>query len=267
LIECCPEKGRYSMMARRFLVSVAVVLWLAGTAASQQVQCVVESRNFRGTYTDRDYAERAVNLAERYRTQVCRRWFGRTWDWDQKCDIYFSVGVADLQQRTGSPNVPGLAEAEWDRGGVKARRLRLRIDYSEVWTNVLPHEVSHAVFSDQFGTSLPKWLDEGMAGQSETPEQHGRLRRHVLSVRDNLWGVRYLMTSREYPRNYVSQFYAETISLVRYLLSQGGESRFVEFARATVKDGPELAVRKYYERTYAEIQRDWLDWLDKEAKE
>ena len=164
---------------------------------------------------------------------------------------------------TGQPeDSPGFSTMGLNAGHVVARRVNLRADHADLLRAVVPHEVTHVVLADLFvERPIPKWADEGMAVLSEpTAEQHRRaadLTEPLVSGR--LFKVDDLMTM-DYPDGrHWALFYAQSVSLTRFLVERGTPAQFVRFLQGTQRNGVEAELRRVYQIDgYADLQRRWV---------
>ena len=129
---------------------------------------------------------------------------------------------------------------------VVARRMNLRADHPLLVTAILPHEVTHVVLADLFTTQqIPRWADEGLAVLAEpTTEQETRaaeLRGPLEAGR--IFDLRKLM-AMDYPNaNDWSLYYAQSVSLTRFLVERGPPEQFLQFVQNSQRDGIEGIAR------------------------
>jgi hypothetical protein len=221
--------------------------------------------NFRILHADAAVAERVAQVAETARDEQTRRWAGSSppGPWSPRCDIYIYPSAALFSQMTGQPeDSPGFSTMGLNSGRIVARRLNLRADHPNMVAAVLPHEVTHVVLADLFTTQqIPRWADEGIAVLSEpASEQH--LRAEDLSkplAANQLFKVETLMKA-DYPDGrYWALFYAQSISLTRFLVESGDHARFIQFLQGSQRNGFEAELRRVYKIDgYADLQKRWL---------
>jgi hypothetical protein len=105
------------------------------------------------------------------------------------------------------------------------------------------HEVCHAVLHLRYPAHVPpRWLDEGLAVCQEEPEEQGRQLAPLAAARRR-FSVRQLAGLRDYPRD-VDLFYAQSYSLVDFLVRRHGEGAVVRFLEASFRSGQEAALRQ-----------------------
>src|SRR5262249_35474181 len=143
-----------------------------------------------------------------------------------------------------------------------SRRMNLRADNPQMLTTILPHEVTHIVLADLFiAQQIPRWADEGMAVLAE-PLREQHLRAAELQgplETGQLFDLATLM-AMDYPEaKDWSRYYAQSVSLTRYLVEQGPPERFIKFVRDSQRIGPEAALRGVYQiGGLAELKDRWL---------
>lgn len=213
-----------------------------------------------------DLADQVARAAEATREAVTRRWAGSppARPWSPKCEVYLYPTAAVFAQVTGqSAESPGFSTMEADGGKVVGRRVRLRADHPTLVAAVLPHEVTHVILADLFPVQqVPRWADEGIAVLSEpTPEQEKR----VADLNPALEGGRIFsiesLMVRDYPEGqYWALYYAQSVSLTRFLVSQGTHAQLIDFLQRSQASGdPQAELKRVYKIDgYAELQSRWL---------
>lgn len=227
---------------------------------------VWETDSFRIFHADEDLARRVAQAAETSRAEQARRWLGDrpAARWTPKCDVYLYPTPALFRQMTGQPeDSPGFSTMGLNAGRVVARRINLRADHPNLVGAILPHEVTHVVLADAFAdVQVPRWADEGMAVLSEPPREQ-ELRAGDLEAplaENRLFRLNDLM-SMDYPDGrHWSLYYAQSVSLTRFLVERGTPGRFVEFVKGSQRSGVEAELRRVYGfRDLADLQARWLE--------
>lgn len=224
-----------------------------------------DSANFRVYHADPELARRVAQAAEAAREEQTRRWTGHPprGNWQPVCEIYLYPDARIYSQRTGQPeDSPGFSTSGLSGGRVTARRINLRADHPRLAEAVLPHEVTHIVLAELFPErQIPRWADEGMAVLAEPPgEQHERASELDRPLHGGkIFTVEQLMLM-DYPEGrHWPLYYAQSISLTRFLVEQSSPARFVAFVRDAQTMGPEAALRQHYQMNgYADLQERWL---------
>jgi hypothetical protein len=211
-----------------------------------------ETASFRILHDDAELAERAAEVAEAARESQIRRWAGSPpkTAWTPKCDLYLYPNARVFCQMTGQPEEsPGFSTMGMNGGRIIARRVNLRADHPQMLKAIMPHEITHVVLADLFPhKQIPRWADEGMAVLSEPPsEQQSRAADlHEPLGSGQLFKVDKLM-NMDYPESrYWGLYYAQSVSLTRYLVEQGTPTQFIQFVQSSQQTGPDDALRRIY---------------------
>jgi hypothetical protein len=231
---------------------------------------VWETPNFRILHNDLELARQVARVAESVREEQGRRWRSPlTADrWTPRCDIYLYPSAALFHQMTGQPeDSPGFSTMGLSDGRVVARRVNLRVDHPNLVAAILPHEVTHVVLADLFtDIQIPRWADEGMAVLSE-PSSEQELRAADLTqplAEGRLFRLADLM-KMDYPDGrFWSLYYAQSVSLTRYLVELGTPEQFVEFVRASQRGNLDDELKRVYGIAgLADLQDRWLSHVRK----
>ena len=235
---------------------------------------VRETPSFRILHVDPELAERAAEAAEAARDVHLRRWTGSApkGPWNPKCDLYLYPTGRIFSQMTGQPEEsPGFSTMGMNGGRIIARRVNLRVDHPNLLRAILPHEITHVVLADLFPhQQIPRWADEGMAVLSEpASEQH--LRAADLDeplTTGRLYKLAQLM-SMDYPEGkYWGLYYAQSVSLTRFLVDQGSPTQFVQFVQRAQQSGPEAELRRIYNIDgFTDLQTRWMAYAKQKSAE
>jgi hypothetical protein len=226
---------------------------------------VIETANFRVFHCDPGLAEQVAKVAENVRAAQAKRWgsLAAQRPWTPRCDLYLYPDGPTLAHATGQPETaPGFSDLLTDRGRVTTRRTVLRADYPQLLTAVLPHEITHVVLADLFTTQvIPRWADEGIAVLAE-PDTEQNLR--AADLRESLETGRIidlaeLMNGDQAAAKQWTVYYAQSVSLTRFLVEQDSPERFIQFVQRSNGKGIEPALREVYRiGGVADLQDRWL---------
>ena len=129
---------------------------------------------------------------------------------------------------------------------------------------MLPHEVTHVILADFFPEQqIPRWADEGMAVLTEpAAEQRRRAADLVEPLNKNLLFTMTDLMNMDYPDNaYWSLYYAQSVSLTRFLVEQGTPAQFVQFLQGAQRRGFEAELRRTYKIDgFADLQARWVTY-------
>ena len=228
---------------------------------------ILDSTNFRVFHDDPALASKVSQAAEAARAEVSRRWSGQgpARNWSPTCEIYLYPTAGQYAQMTGQPeDSPGFSTMGMNAGRIISRRVNLRADHPSMVAAVLPHEITHVVLADFFtDQQIPRWADEGLSVLSEPrDEQQRRAADLVNPLNSNrIFAVDALM-NMDYPDpQYWGLYYAQSVSLSRFLVEQGSPAQMLQFLKAAQKEGYEAGLRKVYRIDgFADLQRRWLEY-------
>ncbi len=226
---------------------------------------LTETKNFR-IFHDQPWelAERVARAAEQARTAAYKKWFGKTTPaWDLRCDIYLHANCEEFTWETGQRGaVAGFARTRREGDRLVLRRVDLRCDEPDMCKAVLPHEVTHIVVGSEYvSDEVPHWVNEGIAVLAEPASKIGR---HLQSLpryyRDGqLFKIRTLLQMTDYPEfAYLGVFYAQSVSLVRFLSTAKRPEVLPHFLRDGAREGWAQALWRHYGWTFDELEDRWL---------
>jgi RNA polymerase sigma factor (sigma-70 family) len=231
------------------------VLHLAKTTTGWSVAVTSNFRLFHKL--TRQKAEEIAQKAERTRAVIARKWFGAAEaNWRRRCDLYVHDDASNL---IGPPT--GHSTMESKDGRVSSMRMDLFQKQKGMLTTVLPHEMTHVVLWTRFVRS-PRWADEGMAILAEPSENVQALLGNLEKYRheNRLFSVRTLMQHLDYPQKDLKVFYAQSVSLVQFLMHEGGRKTLIQFLTDGREKGYEAAVREHYGWTMAVLEDKWREY-------
>jgi hypothetical protein len=225
---------------------------------------VLTTANFRILHADPALAGQVGHVAEATRKAQAERWAGPggRGPWTPKCDIYLYPTATLFSAMTGQPeDSPGFSLLSFSAGQIVTRRVNLRADHPQLLEAVLPHEVTHVVLADLFPDGqIPRWADEGAAVLSE-PELEQRQRAADLArplAAGRVFRVEDLMRWNDPDAASWGLFYAQSISLTRFLVEQGSPALFVQFLRDAGREGFEPPLRRIYHIDgFTDLQNRW----------
>src|SRR5262249_723670 len=182
-------------------------------------------------------------------------WLGREMPpWPQPCPLKVTV--------TGNGS-GGATSFAFDNGQVLGQRMHIEGTLDRLVASVLPHEVTHTVFSVHVRQPVPRWADEGGSVLSEDEQER---RRHDLLVRriindGRMIPLRRLFSLREYPSD-VMALYAQGFSVSEFLVSRSSRPAFLNFVYAGMSQGWDAAARTHYGfNSVEELEQGWIQYL------
>lgn len=263
------------MLYKRYAFLLAL-LAAADAVAGPSEWKIEKSKHFIVYYHgDESVAKGTVEKAEGYYRDILRelglKRYDDFWLWDKRVQIRIYDSLADFRTATGSPAWAGGKASYVSRQieGVKGEN-----DFLE---GLLPHEMTHLIFRDYIGFAgdVPLWLEEGVASwvaASRRDEDMATVQ--VLHSAGKLFPLDKLvsmdvkeMASAARAR----QFYAQSATLVAFLMQNGGSDQFAVFCRE-LRDNKAVdqALKSAYgERlgSVAKLEAEWLLWLPGKSTE
>lgn len=209
------------------------------------------------------FVKELVNQAEKYYNSIVDELGFRRfdfWSWDNRAKIY-------LYKNSGS-YLKDTQRLAWSGAmvSVKNRTIKTYIGQANFFDSVLPHEMTHIIFREFIGdrTDLPLCLDEGIASSQEKSSLLNRLglakqminQNNYLKF-DNLFEIRD-------PALIVPQtFYAQSASIIIFLMETYGAERFLDFCRKLRDAEPwKLALLGTYRfANFDEMQGAWKNYI------
>ena len=186
--------------------------------------------------------------------------FDNFWLWDERARIRLYAGRDAFVK---GENAPGWAAG---KALVKGREIMAFEGIDDFCSTVLPHELSHLIFREftGLGKDVPAWLDEGVAQLQEKDRKKGAELLRAAGKENGLFPLAGLMTMR--PENIedgkLAVFYAQSLSLVAFMIEKHGPERFRKFCGA-LKDGRSVdeALRFTYQDSISSIEHLEKAWL------
>jgi len=215
-----------------------------------------------------DFIISIEEAAEQYYTEITQN-LGFTrynnWTFDKRAKIYIYDDQDDY--------IHSAKQAGWSHGAVSAQKR-------EIWTfpaahgffdSTLPHELGHIVFREFVGfrARIPLWLDEGVAMYQEKAKRWGAHALVKQAMAQNqfipLDQLMWMYLTNQTPREVVELFYAESASIVYFLITELGEYRFVRFCQklangSTFENALHLAYPHY--KTIKDLNKAWVKYLE-----
>jgi hypothetical protein len=154
-------------------------------------------------------------------------------------------------------------QGEWSSGVALGGQKIIRTypQAAGFFDTLLPHELTHIIFHHYIGGSaeLPRWFSEGVAMYQEKAKRFGAHQDVKKAIEDGrflnlrqLTSFRLLPTT---PAEDVLLFYAESASVVSFLIEDMGEIRFQRFCR-------NLRESRSFEKTLVSTYRKFKDIED-----
>lgn len=272
------------MDARRITTALwAISLALAGSSAALPQPMYrpsapapvyrAESPSFSVAAPDPRLAAEVARLAEQYRRDLAIQWLGHELpQWRERCPITVEM-APHAGGETTFAFVSGAARSE-----PSGWQMRVYGPPERILDAVLPHEVTHTIFATHFGRPLPRWADEGacttVEHSSERNKIQGLLVDYLSSRPSRGLPFNRMFTMMQYPQNPdgMLPLYAQSYSVARFLILQGGHRHFIRFVEAGLAgEATRPALQAWNEATrthygyedLSELQVAWIGWVGK----
>lgn len=214
-----------------------------------------------------DFIESVEEMAEYYYEEITRNMgFTRykSWSWDERARIYIYDDVKDFQQ-TGE-------YATWSEGVASSRQRVIRSFPAAhgFFDSTLPHEMGHIIFREFVGfkAKIPLWFEEGVAMYQEKARRWGAHEAVRQAIKDGKFMSLNDMTAIELSGRMSTEkvqiFYAESASIVNYIIDELGQQRFINLCRKLPDGDPfEWVFSSVYVRfkDLDALNKAWVDYL------
>lgn len=262
----------------RYIAKVIVLSFLCSIVFFQSKECfpalkeeywlIKKSTHFILYYKSQitsDYLDQILTEAEKNYEQITENLGFRRfefWTWDRRCKIYLFPSAKEYYNDTGRPG--------WSAAHVnfQERSIKTFLSEEDFFAKILPHEMAHLIFREFIGnnTSLPLWLDEGIATLEERSGKEERLTVMKGLAKGNLLIHLDKLTNIK-AGNLVmpNLFYTHAASVVYFLLQQYGSEKFVAYCRdlRDRRDWEGSLERIYGFSNMVEMDEKWVEFLIK----
>ncbi len=187
------------------------------------------------------------------------------WIWQDRVRIYVYPDRESFRKGTGQP--------EWSEGvaNYTDKTISSFEGSFDFLDRVLPHEMAHLIFRDHIGFKgqVPLWLDEGVAMRQEKGgrSQAIQVMKFLVGRGEfiNLEDLTRMDIRGSEDKRLVKIFYAQSVSLVSFIIEEYGRRRFVEFCRR-LRDGSSInqALGSVYPNTIRNLeilQERWVEYV------
>jgi len=216
-----------------------------------------------------DFVKTVGKSAEEYYSEITRN-LGFTrykgWTWDRRAKIYIYDSNEDY--------VESARTYRWS-GGIASPMFKIIRTFPAArgfFDSTLPHELGHIIFREFVGfkAQIPNWFEEGIAMYQEKAKRWGAhdivrkaIKNETFMTLDDLAGIKL---NNETEQATVSLFYAESASIVSYMINELGEFRFERFCRE-LKEGKSFdeTLEKVYVRFQdtKKLNNVWVGYLNR----
>jgi hypothetical protein len=256
-------------MKRIFILFLFLLAFTVSCRAQETGWKELKSTHFVVYYKDspEDFIKELSDKAEIYYERIADNLGFRRFDfwlWDNRAKIYVFDNAGAYKFSTGQP--------DWSVGcaTVGSKTIHTFYNASGFMDRILPHEMAHLIFREFVGTynyAVPQWLEEGVADSQETQDgqitdwqvQEGIRKNKFMGI-PKLTNYNLRMST---DKELVSLYYAESASIVNFLLKEFGKDKFVLFCQY-LRDTQSLQkalVSAYSFGSVDELNEAWLKYL------
>jgi len=260
LEDCEPGMRNPSLcFALALVLGISTASWAAEPQAGQVRRSgswlIEETENF-SICRPVGYAVKP-NLAasfERMRLQLCETWLPKhdVGAWQPKCHIVIHARFEGYAKEVGpgARQTTGSSLMDFDEGRITLRRIDIRGDRADWFSEAFAHELTHVVLAERFiDVPIPHWADEGMAIQADPVAKrrlHGR-DLHSAIAAGGEFRLAELLTLDSYPHpSRMGAFYGQSASIVEFLTHIGTKEQLVAFVELATTAGYDKALRDVY---------------------
>jgi len=213
-----------------------------------------------------DFVNELISTAEKYYNSIVDNLGFRRmnfWSWDDRAKIYLFNNSSDYLNDTKGVSWSGASVS------VRRRTIKTFIGQETFFDSILPHELTHIIFREFVGakTALPLWLDEGVACSQEKTSLVERMKSARMLVSNDVY-LNFDKLFEVYGSTLIvpNVFYAESASIVVFLLQSYDKEDFLEFSRR-LRDGidwKKAILTTYRFSNFKEMERAWKDFMLKQ---
>jgi len=230
---------------------------------------------FFGSPQDAEEAAKILRRSEEYYGKVAQQIgfsrYGDFWTWDDRAKIYIFASQEEFIEETSQP--------AWSRGYVVSDTelfdSRMIVTYRQEENfseGLLPHEISHLILRDFIGFDqvIPVWFDEGVAQLQEADKKDVayRIMKKVVAQKTHIpmAALHRSNVRKEKDQQKVSLFYAESLTVIDFLLKNYGSSAFGNMCRH-LKEGKgiEEAIALSYSpaiKSFEDLEKKWMTYIE-----
>lgn len=227
---------------------------------------VEKSQHFEVYYKNvpEDFVKEVEDAAEGYYYSISKNLgFARYkgWSVNERAKIYIYDDQDDYLRNA--------RQAGWSHGVAYVRQKKIQTFPSDsgFFDALLPHELGHIIFREFIGydVRIPLWLEEGVAMNQERSRRLGAHKKVEEFINDGSFiPLERLNLSGRVTNEDVHRFYAESASIVNFMLEEYGASRFDRFCEKIKSGYPfKSSLSSVYIRfeTVEELNEKWVEFL------
>lgn len=259
-------------MKRKILILALIGVGTAITAFGKPEWNEYKKQHFIVYYKEApfDFVKTVEESAERYYKEISRE-MGfirhKSWNWDERAKIYIYDDSQDY--------VTAGRHARWSHGVASPsdKVIRTFPTAHGFFDSTLPHEIGHIIFREFIGynSRVPPWLEEGVAMYQEKARRFGANRAVKQAMENEMFiPLSKLTLTRLHTKSdpeLVNLVYAESASVVYFLITEYGKHRFVRFCRkleSGMKFEDALAAVYVRFKNIDRLNKSWTEYIEDE---
>lgn len=220
---------------------------------------------------DKSLAANYLQRAEKYYQTIGERIgysrINKMWTWDDRVQIFLFATQQSFSTSTGQP-VWSTGYADRDSRFFKSKTIVTFVQEKEFGDSTLPHEISHLILYDFIPNSqlIPFWFDEGVAQMQEKDKlaMVDGIMKTMVRRNQHIPFSQFLMLDirKEKDARKAQIFYAQSLSVVEYLVAKFGVDAFGRLCRQ-LRDGKDFtqALLATYSGIFSDVndlERKWI---------
>lgn len=169
--------------------------------------------------------------------------------------LWVYANTRDLQPATSGNRTPGhnlLGQVAADDTALMAR--------DGLTLDTVRHEIAHIATRQaeaRFITDFPLWMDEGLAMASQQQVEEGFKSALDLAIRRNRPLPIETLSASVRDGNSVNLFYAQSSSIISFMISNYGEDKFRDFFQGFRSDSLEGTLKRVYSLDLLGLENAW----------
>jgi hypothetical protein len=214
-----------------------------------------------------NFVKSVHKAAEVYYVEITRN-LGFTrykgWSWDERAKIYIYDNMEDY--------IESGKQAQWSHGSAypKDKTIRTFPSAHGFFDSTLPHELGHIIFREFVGfkARIPAWFEEGVAMYQEKAKRWGAHDAVRRAIDDGTFKplneLSITRLKRQSSKELINLFYAESASVVNFMINELGDQRFLRLCRKLKDGGPfSWAIDSVYARLkdVDDLNDVWVKYL------
>lgn len=197
--------------------------------------------------------------------------YSQFWTWDERVKILLFPDHQSFLEETGLPSWSN-GFSDRDTQVFRSRAIVTFRQEKDFLDGLLPHEISHLVMHDYIPSqNLPIWLDEGIAQFTERNKKEWAEKMvRAAYQQEKLIPFAVLLTQdirQERDAQKAGLFYAESLSVVNFLMTQYSQESFRRLCRGlrdSLPFGDAFSTAYGNQiRSVSELQKKWLDSISR----